>query len=160
MLINFYLLIMLAGAGHSSTMSKPDEGITHVEYRNDTSGLQQAVQHTLIITDTSIMAGNRKLRTFAINRAIPPKSINLKLNDKSEIRFVNNSSDVVYLKFSDGFVTPGQPAPAETLFKGAALIVKPDTRKGAEHTYQVYKFEQEGSGAVGSIVVQYPASPL
>lgn len=157
-MITFYLLFLLLSGSDREPVSlaASHQGIQSGISGADTVILPKSGRYQLIITDTVISAGQRKMQSFSVNGAVPPKEVILKLNEQAELRFVNRTKDVVYVAFSENQKVGNSTPVIETLFRGAELVIRPNTTSGGVHTYRIYRFEQEGTGAVGSVVVEYP----
>lgn len=157
-MITFYLLFLLvSGPGREPGSLAASHPVIHSGNSGaDTVVLPASSRHQLIITDTVISAGQRKMQSFSVNGAVPPKEVVLKLNEQAELRFVNRTKDVVYVAFSENQKVGNSTPVIETLFRGAELVIRPNTTSGGVHTYRIYRFEQEGTGAAGAVVVEYP----
>ncbi|MGN6417492.1 MAG: hypothetical protein ACTHMC_08375 [Pseudobacter sp.] len=150
----YLLLLLLSGAEERTNLIHYNQHI--ISTGTDTIVVPKTSRHSLIITDTVIAAGQRKMETFSVNGSVPPKEVTLKLNEQAELRFVNRTRDVVYVAFSENQQIGNSTPVIQTLFRGAELVIRPNTATGGVHSYRIYRFEQEGTGASGSVVVEYP----
>lgn len=108
----------------------------------------------LVITDTIVTEGDRKAGYFAVNGKFPPDMVSALPKENVSIRFINKTRSAIFLELPGKMISDNEGKVVENILKDASHGVKINTSLNVVFNYHIYRFEQEGPGTIGSVVIQ------
>ncbi|MBO9562697.1 MAG: multicopper oxidase domain-containing protein [Niastella sp.] len=119
-----------------------------------TQSIEKQGTFLFVIKDTTLTSGKNVIHSFSVNNLVPPKILELKLNELSSISFRNNTRQELILMLPTVLMPEKPRRDWVTITAGQTFAVPLQKNKTGVFKYHITRMEQKDNGVVGLMVIK------